>query len=84
MVRDYTVYVHLLAEDGTLVAQTDRLPDGYPTDDWQPSEVVMDTFQVALPENFPAGTYRLQSGFYYLPTLERLGEPLVLGEVELP
>ncbi len=84
MTRDYTVYVHILSQDGTLIAQTDRLPDGYPTSDWQANEVVMDTFQVTLPENLQAGPYRVQSGFYYLPTLERLGEPLVLGEIEIP
>jgi len=84
MARDYTVYVHLLTQDGTLIAQTDRLPDGYPTGDWQPNEVVIDTFLVTLPEKLQAGTYRVQSGFYYLPTLERLGEPLVLGEIEIP
>ncbi len=84
MARDYTVYVHVLAQDGTLVAQSDRLPDGYPTGDWQPNEVVMDIFEVALPENLQPGIYKLQSGFYYLPTLERLGEPLVLGEIDIP
>ena len=84
MARDYTVYVHVLAQDGSLIAQSDRLPDGYPTGDWQPNEVVTDVFEVALPENLQSGRYRLQSGFYYLPTLERLGEPLVLGEIEIP
>ena len=36
--RSYTVYVHLLSEDGSLIAQLDRLPEGYPTSDWQAGE----------------------------------------------
>lgn len=84
MTRDYTVFVHILAQDGTLVAQNDRQPDGYPTSDWQQNEVVLDTFEVVLPDNLEPGTYLLQSGLYYLPTLERLGEPLILGEIEIP
>jgi hypothetical protein len=83
MSRDYTVYVHLLSGNGSLISQKDRPPDGYPTADWQPGEMVADTFQVPLPDNLEPGTYFIQSGFYYLPTLERLGEPLILGEIEV-
>jgi hypothetical protein len=36
-----------------------------------------------LPPDFQAGTHYLQTGFYYLPTQERLGEPAVFGQVEL-
>jgi hypothetical protein len=84
MTREYTVFVHLLAQEETLISQNDRPPDGYPTTDWQPDELIMDTFQIELPEDLEPGTYRIQSGFYHLPTLERLGEPLLLGEVTLP
>jgi 4-amino-4-deoxy-L-arabinose transferase-like glycosyltransferase len=84
MTRDYTVYVHLLDSDGSLVSQLDRPPDGYPTSDWTPGEIIQDQYQIALPPDIRPGTYRIQSGFYHLPTQERLGEPRILGEVEIP
>jgi 4-amino-4-deoxy-L-arabinose transferase-like glycosyltransferase len=80
MQRDYTVYVHLVDDEGNLVAQEDRPPDGYPTSDWRLQEWVEDRFQVALPGTLPAGSYHLRTGFYYLPTAEPLGAPVALGE----
>jgi hypothetical protein len=82
--RDYTAYVHLLDDTGQLVAQLDRPPDGYPTTDWRPSEVVMDSYVIALPSDRPPGFYTLTTGFYYLPTLETLGETAVLAEDVVP
>lgn len=79
MERSYTAFVHLLDENGVLVAQLDRLPGGYPTNDWQPGEVVMDKYVVFLPDTLISGPYTLKTGFYYLPTLEPLGEPAQLG-----
>ncbi|HEX6386620.1 MAG TPA: hypothetical protein VF177_18275 [Anaerolineae bacterium] len=81
MARDYTAFVHVLDGTGKLVAQMDRPPAGYPTRDWRPGEVIMDTYQVDLPTDLPSGEYIIQTGFYNLPTLERLGEPLVLGRL---
>jgi hypothetical protein len=83
MDRDYTAYVHVLSEDGSLVAQLDRPPDGYPTSDWKPGEIVEDRYTIRLPGDTQPGTYLIQSGFYYLPTQERLGEPIVIGQVEV-
>jgi hypothetical protein len=83
MERSYTAYVHLLAADGELVAQLDRLPDGYPTSDWQPGEIVIDSYAIQLPPNWQAGDHYLQTGFYFLPTQERLGEPAIFGQVML-
>ncbi len=36
MDKDYTAFVHVVGEDGALVAQLDRSPMGYPTSDWRP------------------------------------------------
>jgi hypothetical protein len=83
MERSYTAYVHLLSQDGQLVAQLDRLPDGYPTSDWQPGEIVIDSYAIQLPPNVTPGTHYLQTGFYFLPTQERLGEPAIFGDVQL-
>lgn len=81
---DYTGFVHLVGPDGTLVAQLDRPPAGYPTSDWRPGEIVVDHFRVDLPPDLPAGDYRLQTGFYDPATVTRLGDPAGLGEVSLP
>lgn len=81
---DYTGFVHLVGPDGTLVAQLDRPPAGYPTSDWRPGEIVVDHFRVDLPPDLPAGDYRLRTGFYDPATVTRLGDPADLGEVSLP
>jgi hypothetical protein len=59
------------------------LPDGYPTSDWHPGEVVVDSYTIQLPPDVEPGRYYLQTGFYYLPTQERLGQPVVIGEIEI-
>lgn len=75
MERDYTVFVHLIGPDGLPAAQLDRQPGGYPTSDWRPGEWVLDTYTVPLPPGLALENVSVQTGFYYLPTLERLGEP---------
>lgn len=81
---DYTAFVHLIAPDGALAAQTDRPPAGYPTGDWRPGELVIDRFRLDLPEGLSPGVYRLQTGFYDPATVARLGEAVVLEEITLP
>lgn len=81
MEHNYTAFVHLLDPAGELVAQMDRPPAGYPTANWRPGEVVVDRYLVPLPPDLPDGVYTLQTGFYYLPTMARLGEPAVLESV---
>jgi len=83
MERSYTAYLHFLDSEGELVAQLDRLPDGYPTSDWHPGEVVVDSYTIELPPDLEPGRYYLQTGFYYLPTQERLGQPAVIGEINI-
>jgi 4-amino-4-deoxy-L-arabinose transferase-like glycosyltransferase len=80
---DYTAYVHILDGSGQILAQSDRQPDGYPTTDWQNNELVLDTYTVMLPNN-AAGPFVLETGFYDLATLARLGETAVLTETFTP
>ncbi|VAW41438.1 hypothetical protein MNBD_CHLOROFLEXI01-2843, partial [hydrothermal vent metagenome] len=77
---DYTAFVHLLDADGRIVTQLDKPPAGYPTSDWRTGEIVLDHFVLPLPSlnNPQTGPLMLQTGFYDLPTLDRLGEPFVL------
>jgi hypothetical protein len=76
--RNYTAFVHVLDDKGQVVAQLDRQPGGYPTGEWRLGELVVDVYRVPLPPALAPGTYAVQTGFYYLPTLERLDEPATL------
>jgi mannosyltransferase len=63
--HDYTVFVHALAADGSLVAQHDA-PPAPPTSTWRPGEIILDVHEFAIPANQPltltAGMYRPDTG----------------------
>jgi uncharacterized membrane protein len=73
---DLTTFVHLLDEQGNVVAQLDWMPQdslGYlPTSAWQPERQVVDCQSLPLPDDLPPGQYRLIGGWYYPVTGERL------------
>lgn len=66
---DYTSYVHLVAPDGTGLAQSDHRPGGdfYPSSDWQVGETLRDKHTLTLPADLPDGEYRLRAGMYFQP-----------------
>ncbi|MGD9099919.1 MAG: hypothetical protein PVF45_05510, partial [Anaerolineae bacterium] len=76
----HTAFVHLLgppnptASGSPLWAQDDHEPGQatYSTDRWFPGEIVVDTFQLHVPADAPAGAYTLSTGFYDSQTLQRL------------
>ena len=60
----YTAFVHLVDQEGDLVAQIDR-PPHYTTDRWRRDELVLDTYTIELSDPLPQrATYRLLTGFY--------------------
>jgi hypothetical protein len=62
---DYTLFVHMLDQQGQRVAQRD-LPlryDDYPSSQWQAGELVLDRADLALPALAP-GEYKLLMGLY--------------------
>jgi hypothetical protein len=67
---DYKVFVHLIGPpkaDGTIIyTQRDARPcaDTYPTRQWHPGELVIDTYSLALPADLPSGDYLLKIGWY--------------------
>jgi hypothetical protein len=63
---DWKVFVHLLDEDGKLVAQSDGFPaDGIRrTDGWARGEVIEDRYHVSLPHGLAGGRYELLIGLY--------------------
>lgn len=70
----YTVFVHLLAEDGRLVAQHDAPPANgtRPTHDWLAGEFVIDPHTLVWREPDYTGPTRLVVGLYDPATGERL------------
>jgi hypothetical protein len=80
--HDYTVFVHCVAPDGSIVAQSDARPHwgaDWPTGRWAPGEQVLDGHRLALPASAPSGPCQVRVGLYDWPkspgtgqTLERL------------
>jgi hypothetical protein len=72
---DYSVFVHLLDEEGEVSAQSDGVPANgmLPTWAWMPSEIVEDEHLIPLDSDVPPGKYRLAIGLYEPDTLTRLG-----------
>jgi len=71
---DYTIFVHLVGENGERLSQVDFRPfDGlYPTNRWQAGDVIWETRILSLPDEIPPQDYTLLVGMYDLQTLERL------------
>ena len=72
----FHVFLHLLAPDGTLVAQSDGVPAGWsrPTTGWMPGEYVTDVHTLSIPPAGASGEYTLSTGLY-LPGGARLTAP---------
>jgi hypothetical protein len=78
---DYSSYVHLVAEAGRGITQSDHQLGGeyYPTSLWRPGEVLRDSHVLTIPQDVAPGVYRLVSGMYRYPSLEPLGGPVDIG-----
>ena len=72
--ENYTIFIQLLDMDDQIVSQLDVWPlqGTYPTSQWPPGETVTDPHTLQLSPDLPAGTYRLQVGWYLLATSRRL------------
>ena len=83
MEKDYTVFVHLVDEEGQIWGQKDNQPEGgfYPTSFWDPGEAIKDKYQFQVRPETPAGEYQIEVGMYLLDTNERL--PLRDGSEEV-
>jgi hypothetical protein len=72
--ESYKRFVHLVdPQDGRVVAQDDAIPRGwtYPTDIWEPAEIVADRLTLPL-NDFAPGSYELRVGWYAVDD----GQPL--------
>jgi hypothetical protein len=82
VVKDHTVFVHLVNAEGEIVAQGDAPPAGgsYPTGLWEQDEVIADGHVIHLPRDVPSGRYQILVGLYSLDTLVRLPVLTSVGE----
>jgi hypothetical protein len=63
---DYTVFVHVLDQNGQLVVQSDLQPSGgyAPTSSWPIGQPITDRQGVVLPSTLAPGTYQIVIGLY--------------------
>jgi hypothetical protein len=91
---DYVAFVHLVDEEGRVIAQHDGQPVGgfTPTTRWRAGELISDRHRILLSPDLAPGTYSLKAGLYELadgprnlavdpPTADNRAD---LGTVEIP
>jgi hypothetical protein len=73
MAVSYKVFVQLVGPQGVL-SQVDAVPAGWtrPTTGWLPGEVIVDPYDLSVPQNASPGTYQLIAGIYQESTMQRL------------
>lgn len=87
------VYVAVSRLEGVVGARIVHLPTYalYPTNRWQPGEIIRESYEVVLPAELAPGTYTWHTGWYNPAHSEafatdarsRLGEEVVAGEVQI-
>ena len=72
--ENYTVFVHLLDQEGRIWGQQDSQPLAgfYPTSFWHEGEIVRDGYQLRIDSQALGGEYETVVGIYLLATGERL------------
>jgi hypothetical protein len=60
----YTALVHVLDEEGGIVAQADHWPGGIPSHTWAAGQVIVDQVTLAVGAEVPPGDYRVAVGLY--------------------
>jgi uncharacterized membrane protein len=70
----YTVFAHLLSEDGRLIGQHDGKPAGgtRPTQTWVSGEVISDTHEISFSDFAYWGKALIEVGLYESHTIERV------------
>ncbi|HET7378019.1 MAG TPA: hypothetical protein VFK30_15005, partial [Anaerolineae bacterium] len=89
--RPYTLFIHLVDPQGQIIAQYDgmALNNTWPTTCWRRTESFADAYTLTLPEQLSASAYRVELGFYWLVSGERLvltqpgGDVITVGSIEI-
>lgn len=85
-----SAFVHLLDENGGIVAQSDQWPGGLPAHLWAAGQVIADNHTLTLPADAPPGPYHLAIGLYYpanglrLPAFDADGRSHPADQIILP
>jgi hypothetical protein len=81
METSYTVFTHLIDQDGRIMGQKDNRPVSglYPTTEWTPGEEIVDRYEIATAPEIPPGEYSIEIGLYELESGERLPVLDVMG-----
>lgn len=74
MEKDYTVFVHVVDEEGTVWGQWDSQPVSgeRPTSGWKRGEVIKDAYKISIDVEGPKEGYEIRVGMYLAETGERL------------
>ncbi len=89
---DYKVFTHLLGPSGQVRGQQDSVPAGgvRPTTGWVKGEIIIDKYNIPIPNDAPPGDYQIEIGLYDPVTLVRVpafdtgGVPLPGNRLLLP
>jgi hypothetical protein len=82
MAGDYTVFVHLLDEEGAMIVAGDERPrqGAMPTSAWRAGDLIADQYCMVVPAEGASEGRRVELGFYNaegrLPAWSAAGEPL--------
>ena len=68
------LFVHLTTPEGGIVSQVDSPPQAgaIPTTQWTLNEIVVDPYQLSIPDSTSPGEYQIRIGFYNPNTNARL------------
>jgi hypothetical protein len=71
---DYHLFVHVLDQNGKLIAQADTIPGGgtFPTSQWSVPQTWIEHVAISLPADLPPGEYGIYAGWYLYPDMTRL------------
>jgi hypothetical protein len=86
LTKNYHVFVHLLDQEGQMIAQADGQPAQWtrPTTSWLPGETIIDRHGLWIPADIESGEVELRIGFYEPTTGRRLLTPDGADAVSLP
>lgn len=72
--EDYHLFLHLTTPQGGIVSQVDSPPQGgaAPTTNWSVNDIVVDPYQLLVPESTAPGEYQIRIGFYNSESNARL------------
>jgi hypothetical protein len=85
-----TAFVHLVDDQGNIMAQLDRWPGGLPSNIWAQGQVIVDEYELELAPDIKPGTYQIVVGLYTaengrrLPVSDADGRPYPDKSVHLP